>query len=246
LLAPGRDRPGDGEVPALQVAQLLDAPPGLLGVAGAPRLRQHLPHRLVQPRRAAALVEPGRQPLVQLDEVGHVGCGVGELGVGEGSSEPVGEAVGLGQRHSELPLEEGGERRARVAEEPGGQLGVDEVPGDGAAAALEDLEVLSGGVHDGPARALEDLGEGMEVEGERVEEREAPGPGDLHQRELREVRALAVELGVHAVPVGSDELLDHLAQVAGVGDELGLSHAPVRSRSRALTRPTRPCLRRRW
>ena len=54
---------------------------------------------------------------------------------------------------------------------------------------------------DGDARRLSNSrASGAEVDRQRVDEHDAAGPGDLHQGQAREVRLLAVELGVDGVP----------------------------------------------
>ena len=88
---------------------------------------------------------------------------------------------------------------------------------DRAAGQLEDLEVLVGGVQDGDAGPVEDLGERVRSTGERVDQREAVAPRQLHERELREVGALAVELRVEGVRRGVAEVVDDLGE-SGLGD----------------------------
>ena len=72
----------------------------------------------------------------------------------------------------------------------------------------EHVEVLLGGVEHGHRLGLEQLGQQAGVGGERVDEGDAAGPGELDERQLGEVRALPVELGVDRVPRLCDELVD--------------------------------------
>ena len=119
----------------------------------------------------------------QLDVQGRVP----ELRRGERAYGPVGGAVPLLEHLAELALHEGTEADALTAEEPTGELGVEE--GLGSQAQLgEAREVLGGGVQD----PLDTLGrplDGGEVrDGDRVDQgRAGPLPAHLHQ-----VGALAV------------------------------------------------------
>ena len=74
------------------------------------------------------------------------------------------------------------------------------VVGHGAAGQVEHLEVLVGRRaarrRPGPSRIS---AKRRDVDGQRVDQGQAVAPGELHQRELREVGALAVELGVDRV-----------------------------------------------
>ncbi len=233
------------------MADLLDAPPGLVGVAAAPRLVAQLLAGLGDPRVAAALDDAAPQPVVQLEQVRDVGGGVAQLRLAERATQPVGEAVRLRQSHAELAVEQRGERRRGVAEEACLELGVDELAGDRATRAFEDLEILAGGVHDGEPRPLEHLGQRGEVDLEGVDEHDAVLVGDLHQGDVGEVRPLAVELGVHRVALLFDETLDDLGERGIVLDQGAvaschrLKRVPDRTPWIVRTPPTPWCLRRR-
>ena len=97
------------------------------------------------------------------------------------------------------PCSSDDQRRRAVADEAGGDLGVEQARRDRADGVGEHVEVLLGGVGDGDGRALEQPGQRRRVDRQRVDQHEAAGPGDLHQREAREVGLLAVELGVDGV-----------------------------------------------
>ena len=62
------------------------------------------------------------------------------------------------------------------------------------------------------SRAVEHGRQGGQVERERIDERQLLGPGDLDQRHLRVVGALAVELRVDRVSIdrghGGDEVVE--------------------------------------
>ena len=107
-----------------------------------------------------------------------------------------------------------------VAEEPGGDLGVDQVPGHDAARPLEDLEVLAGRVHDARRLAVEQAPQRGDVDDERVDEHDLVPGGQLQEGELRVVGALAVELGVERVGIDARRLVDE-------GGELSLGVDPA-------------------
>ena len=65
---------------------------------------------------------------------------------------------------------------------------------------LEDGEILVGGVGDHAARAGEQFGDRGRVHGERVDEADPGGAGELDQCQAGPVGALTVEFGVHGVP----------------------------------------------
>ena len=191
---------GDRAGRAAQAAGLLDAPPGLLGIAGAALAQPQLLALVERPLPAGPLASSRLcSRSCDLEQVGDVGRGVLELARLERPAQPVGEPVGLGQPQAELALVQRGQRRRGHAEEAGGDLGVEQALRDGAAGEVEDLEVLVGGVQHRERVAVEDLGERREVDRERVDQDQAAVPGELHQRDLRVVGALAVELGVERV-----------------------------------------------
>jgi hypothetical protein len=106
--------------------------------------------------RGPSRLELVDEQVVDLEQVGDVGCGVVELGPAERAFEPVGEPVALGEGDAELPFVEGGERGGREPEEPRRDLGVEEPSGHGSAGELEHLQVLGGGVEDGQRLRLHD------------------------------------------------------------------------------------------
>lgn len=128
--------------------------------------------------------------------------------VAERPARPVGELVALLEAQVQKVLGEGSERGCRHAEEPRRELRVEKPPRRRAARPFEDLEVLFGGVDDGERRTREHLGEGRDVDGERVDERDPPRPGDLQERETGEVGPLPVELGVERVGLDTPQLVE--------------------------------------
>ncbi len=192
---------------------------------------------LLGPDPAVAGVEALRQLGVEGVEVGDVGRRVALLAGGERPLHPVGEAVALGQAQAEQPLGEGRERGRGEAEEAGRHLGVEQGRRHDPAGPFEDLEVLVGGMHDAGAGPLEDLAEGGDVDGERVHQGDAPGPGDLHEGELGPVRALPMELGVDPVQrlalQGGHEVLE-----GGIGaDPLARRHLALLATHRRRAHP---------
>ena len=154
------------------------------GSAGSRWRSRSLVALVERPLQAAALVELGAQRRPQVVEVGDVGGRVGEGVVAERAAQPVGQAVGLGQVDAEPPLQQHAEAGRAQADEPGGDLGVDQVAGHDAARPLEDLEVLAGGVHDAHRVAVEQPPQRPDVDRQRVDQddvvvrrRAAAGPG---------------------------------------------------------------------
>jgi hypothetical protein len=135
------------------------------------------------------------------------------LRAGERSTEPVREPVAFRRGLAELALHEHDEGRRGVTDEARRDLGVVEVPGHGADGVGEHVEVLLGGVQHGKRVGLEQLPEQSWINRERVDEGDVGiavriVPCELDERELREVRAFAMELGVDRVPGQADKLVD--------------------------------------
>ncbi|MNS80467.1 hypothetical protein D3C72_1141470 [compost metagenome] len=131
--------------------------------------------------------------------MGHVAQGIDQLRVRQGTSRPVGEAAALVQflaQHladqlfiADLIAESGGH---------GGDLGVEHRLGHGAQ-AVEDFDVLTGGVEDLDDRFVAQQGEeGLQVQilGQGVDDRGVRGRSGLDQAQLGPVGRLAHELGV--------------------------------------------------
>ena len=72
-------------------------------------------------------------------------------------------------------------------------------------------------MEDGEPRTGEDLGERRDVDGERVDEGDPAGPGDLEEGETREVGPLPVELRVEGVLADPLKLVDEGAEGGRVG-----------------------------
>ena len=84
--------------------------------------------------------------------------------------------------------------------------------------------VLLRGVADHQARAVQQPCQRRHVDGDRVDHRDAAGPRDLYQGEVREVRPLAVELGVEPVGGLVQEPGDQLVEPGAVVDPERLLH----------------------
>ena len=105
-----------------------------------------------------------------------------------------------------------------MTEEPGHELGVREPPGNGPAGVGEDVQILLRGVEHRQSGTLEERHQQPHVRGERVDQDQLVVPGQLHESELRVVRALTVELGVERVALGRDGTRDDLPECVGVVD----------------------------
>ena len=96
-LAPRRHLLGDAAAPARHAADVAQLPPGLLGDAGRRAVAEHLVALVEGPFEAAQGPEPVGQHDPQLQQVGHVVHGVGDLALRDRTLQPVREPVGLGQ-----------------------------------------------------------------------------------------------------------------------------------------------------
>ena len=128
-VAPATPRPpGRRRGPAPQLAGLLDAPPRVLGVARRTRPRRAAPRTRRRPSRAGRRSSrSAARSVVELEQVGDVGRGVARAG-----SSPSGrrsQSVSRSPLGSRMPRTRSCQRRpatAWPAEEPGGELGVEE------------------------------------------------------------------------------------------------------------------------
>ena len=105
-----------------------------------------------------------------------------------------------------------------MPEEPGHDLGVEDVGGQGATGGEQDVEILPGGVGHRHARAAEHGGQRGRVHGQGIDQGHLVGPGDLDEGQVRDVRPLGVELGVEAVVLLALEGVDERGQTARVVD----------------------------
>ncbi len=168
---------------------------------------------LARPLGLAGLLELAHHHLTQLDQHLDVEGGVLQPRLGQRAPGPVDRGVLLAQRLAERRLDQRGQPHPGVAQQPAGELGVEQRHG-----AQADLgqagEVLGGGVQD-PLHALERLGERGEVgERDRVDQR---GAGAL-AAQLDEVGPGGVAVAGGALGVDGDrtgaggEPLAHLGQ----------------------------------
>ena len=78
------------------------------------------------PLRLAVCLKLGGQGVAQVDEKLDVECGVDEPGGGQGPGGPVCCGVVLGQAQSQSLLDDGAQSHVLAAQEPGGQLSVEQ------------------------------------------------------------------------------------------------------------------------
>ena len=94
----------------------------------------------------------------------------------------------------------------------------------GAMILLAPLQILLRGVDHAQRRRVEQRREGRDVDLQRVDEHETLTarllPGDLHQRQLREIGAFTVELGVERVARELPQRRDDLLEVSLIVDPL--------------------------
>jgi hypothetical protein len=172
VLAPGGEVHQHGEVARLARA-VLEALPGALGVLLVGRGRGQDLHLVFEPGAPARLVELGEQRAVDVAQVGDVADRVIDLGLGERSARPVGEARRLVDRdfaHRLCQLAVGD--LVAVAAHHRRDLGVEHRRGHLAGELPEDFDVLPRGVkhldHAGVGHQREQRRE-IDVGGERVD-----------------------------------------------------------------------------
>ena len=169
-----------------------------------------------RPLEPAECLQALGQDRAQLQEMGDVALRVGDLAFADRSDQPVRQAVGLGKRPAEHLVDQTGERGRRHAQEAGDDLGVEDGGGDGAARRLQHVEVLERCVGDRRAGSAEEGGQWFGVYGERVDQRHLVRPGDLDERQVGDVRALRVELGVEGVVLLAGDRGDELVEAGAV------------------------------
>ena len=165
-------------------------------------------------------VKPSSRRSRQLEQVGDVAGGVLALGLGQRPAKPVGEAITLGRVDAELAVQDRHQRRRAVPEEAPRHLSVEEHAGHGADCVGQHVEVLLGCVEHGLRIGLEEPAHDADVDGQRIDQDQLVVPGELHERQRREVRALAMELGVDRVGGLGGDFVDD-------GVEIGLAVDPA-------------------
>ena len=181
-------------------------------VAGT-KLLQRL-ELLARPLGLAGRLELGREEVSQLDQHLDVEGGVLQPGLRQRPGRPVGRGVLLLHPVAEEGLDEGRQPDAGVAEQPAGQLGVEQ-RARGEAHLGEAGEVLGGGVQDplGAGQGLLERGE--RVEADRVDQE---GAGALAP-ELDQVGAGGVAVARGPLGVDRDRTGRRRERRAGLGQE---------------------------
>ena len=151
-----------------------------------------------QSRRPSALRRSAEDG-PELQQMRHVADRVGELAVGHRALQPVREPVRLGERDPEHGVHQSRQRRGGHPRNPATICVSNTVAGTAPQAAMITSRSWVDGVRNRHAGPAEDRGERSRVHGERVDERHLVRPRDLDQRELGDVGALGVELGVEPV-----------------------------------------------
>ena len=184
---------------------------------------QHL-HFLAHPVGAALLVEVGGKLDVDIAQVRDVGDRVAELRRRERTPRPVGEAVRL----VEVVAGDAGDKlvvgdRITIAQDHGGDLGVDERGRNHVRPMPADFDVLPGGMED-----LDHVGVGHQFEerrqvdalGERIDHDGLFGRGQLRHAQDRVIGRFALKFGVDRHEGVTCEPLAGLGQFLGLGDWL--------------------------
>ena len=198
-LAPRGQGLGDAHGLAAELARLLDAPPGLVGIAAHDAAAPKLLALRLGPAQTARLGERLAQVVVDVQQVAHVGRRVLELVAVDRAPQPVGQPVAFGEPDPEHALDQRAQRGRAEPGEPGRHLGVEHRRRDGARLLLEHLEVLPGRMHDGDAGPFEHVSQRAQRDRQRVDEHEVARPRDLDERDAGEERPLPVELRVDGV-----------------------------------------------
>ena len=217
-LAPRRDLLCHGARAARHAPNVPQAPPGLLGDARRGAVAQYFVAFAESPLQSIEGAQTLGEHGPQLQQMGDVAHGIGDLARRDGPHEPVREPVRLGQRDVEHPLDEARERGGRHAEESGHDLRVEHRLGNRAARGHEHVEILGrrmGHRDTGPA---EKGSKGGGVDGERIDERNPVLPGDLDQRQVGHIRPFGVKLGVEGVAVLPDGVGEQAFETLRVDD----------------------------
>ena len=141
--------------------------------------------------------------------MGHVAEGVDQLLLAERAAHPVGELTGLVDLLLQHPLDEvvvG--NRITEPERHCRDLGVENRAGGVADQAVEDFNVLTGGMEDlGLPVGSDQVQEGADIQilGPGVDQALHAGPGGLDQAQFGPVGGLPVKLGVDAHEIGLGE-----------------------------------------
>ena len=215
-LAPRRHLLRHGARAARHAADVAQLPPCLFGDARWRAVAEHLLAFAQCPFQAPECPQLFGEHVAQLQQVGDVVQGVGDLALRNRTDQPVGEPVGLGERNAEHLVHQAGQRRRGEPEEAGDDLGVEDGGGDGPAGRHEHIEILRRGVGHRDARPAEDPGQRRRVHRERVDERHDARPGDLNECQVGDVGLLGVELGVEAVAVLRGHFVHQRLEALGV------------------------------
>ncbi len=228
VLAPRRDLLRDSSPGAAQLARTLDAPPRGVGVgAGADALAPFFAF-VGRPNEAAHLVEGFHELVVQRQQVLNVGGRVGALLDAQRPARPVGEAVALGEPGAEQLLDGRRQRRRAHPDEARRDLCVEQ-------RASARCRTRVRGSRDPDRRRARPCSPGPAStspsgSGRRSADRRArcpPGHAIWIEREVRPVRALAVELGVERVTGFVGERPDELGQLRRSIDPEGFHGASL-------------------
>ena len=169
---------------ALQGPDVLEAQPGGLGSSGPTGACRSSSHSARAQSSRPSSSSCAAEPVVEVEQVRHVARRVGHLVVRERPAQPVGQTVGLGQADLELAVDQRRQRRRGVAEEAGGELGVEQAGRHGPAGVGEHVEVLLGGVEHGQPGTGEQRAPAPGCRRERVDQGQLVVPGQLHQGQL--------------------------------------------------------------
>ena len=207
-LAPGGDGHHDRGIVFLGHAQF-QALPGIHRVCVIGGRVFKLGHLLAHPVQAVGLFQLVAHLLISVAQMGHVAQRVNQLFLAEGAAHPVGKLAGLVDMLAQDALDQVvvGNRIAK-AERHGGNLGVENRAGRVADQAVEDFDILPGGVeHLRLPVGGDQIQEGPDIQifGPGIDQAFNAGGGGLDQAEFRPVSCLPVELGVHADKLGFGE-----------------------------------------
>jgi hypothetical protein len=182
-----------------EIADIAHLPPGFLGHGPATTARQHEGALLNGPLQATEFFQPGGHGVPQGNQVDDVARGIGLLLRCDGALQPVGQAVGLGQRDPQHLVDQSGQRWRGHAEKAGRHLRVVDDGWSDATGGFENIEILVRRVTDRDAGTAEDLGQRPRINGQGIDQGHPVGPAQLNQGQLGVKGLLGVELGVEGV-----------------------------------------------
>ena len=159
---------------------------------------------------------------VDVQQIAHVVGGIAQLPFAQRAAAPVGAGVALLQHHAgKFAHQAGVADLVTVAEQGGGDLGVEHRAGQVAAQVEKDLQILPRGVHhQGHGGVVEDVQQRVDVlQRQRIDAGDQFVAGDLDQTELGVIGLFAQEFGIQRQRLAAAQAVAEGGQRLGGIDE---------------------------